>query len=69
MTGLCALFVFLVVADAVVSTAHIWVPILLVLVALVAAWRWRRSRRRRRAADMSGQCPDTDPDTDDGESP
>lgn len=67
MTGLCALFVFLVVADAVVSTAHIWVPVLLVLVALVVAWRWRRSRRRR-APDMSGQCPDIDLDTADEES-
>jgi Flp pilus assembly protein TadB len=67
VTALCALFVLLVVADAVVSTAHIWVPVLLVLVALLVAWRWRRSRRR--AADMSGQCPDTAPDTADGESP
>lgn len=69
MTALCALFVLLVVADAAVSTAHIWVPVLLVLVALLWGWRLRRSRRRRRAADRSGQRPDTDPDTDCEESP
>lgn len=68
MTWLYAAFLYLVVVNAVASTAHIWVPVLLAVVGLVWGWRCRPSRRRR-AADMSGQGPDAAPDKPDGESP
>jgi hypothetical protein len=40
------------VVDAVVATAEVWVPVLLVLVVAFVVARW--STRRRRRADMSG---------------
>ncbi|BBA98276.1 hypothetical protein RVR_4407 [Actinacidiphila reveromycinica] len=64
MTWLDAFVLYIETVDAVVSTAPVWVPLLLGLAALGVGIRRvpRRRHRRTRHPDASGQDPDSPPD-------